>query len=236
MKKFLSTLFLCTAISIVVASAQEKRTQIRSDRMEKFSKVSLSGKLSVELIPSGKDSLSIVLTDSELDKLKWSVTKEVLSVSLRPTPGGKGKAEVRIYYSQPIDAVTVSGSDVLFRERLKNKMLSFTVGGGGKLTAQAEALDLELSASGNSAVSLTGAAKYLTLRATENSKVNCRQLASVSAQVDAATAAEVFVWSSERAVMSAGSGATIFYRGKPSIIKESVSKIGLGASINNIGE
>ena len=232
MKKLIFALLLCGAVATV--SAQQ--TRIHADQMERFSRISLSGKLNVEFIPSGKDSLSITLTDSNVDKFKWNVDKEELSMSLRPSSGGKGSAEIKLYYTQPVGAIAVSGSDVLIRDALKSSILSLNVGGGGKLTAQLECLDLDLAVSGNSAVSLTGTAKYLTVRATESSKVNCRQLASVSVQADAGSVAEVFVWAAERAVMSAGYGATIFYRGKPLVVRTSVAKIGLGASITNIGE
>jgi len=239
MKKLLSILTLCALAA--TASAQQpvqspQQTRLRSDAMDKFSKLTLSGKLSVELIPSGRDSITINLIDSELSRFKWNIADNELSASLRPSPGGKGRAEIKIYYAAPIVSVVSSGADVLIGQPLKCKLLAMAISGGGKLTAAVECADLELSASGNSAASLTGSTKYLTLRASESSKVNCRYLQSVSAQVDASSNAEVYVWATERAVISASTGATVFYRGNPSIFKTSIPKVNFGASINSIGD
>jgi len=243
MKKILSIMVLCAACATASiatlqaqAPAQPKQTRLRSDAMDNFSKVTLSGKLNTEFIPSGKDSITITLIDSELDKFKWNVTNDELSASLRPSSGGRGRAEIKIYYAKPIASINGLGSDIFIQQSFKSQMLVLSVSAGGKLTAAVDCLDLELNASGNSAASLTGSTKYLTLRASESSKVNCRYLQSISAQVDATTSAEVFVWATERMIVSASSGATIFYRGNPAIIKTSIPKVNFGATINSIGE
>lgn len=216
---------------------QVRQSVIRSDRIDPFSTISLSGNLNVELLPSDRDSISITLIDSDIAKFKWNVSQDgELSASLRSSSGGAGRGDIKIYSAHPITAISVSGSSLIINDTLRANSLVLNVSGKGKLTAAVDLLDLDLTVAGNSAVSLTGSAKYLTLKASETSKVNCRYLQSVSVQVDAATNAEVFVWGSERAVMSAGSGATIFYRGKPVVVKTSIPKISLGASINNIGE
>ena len=237
MKSFIAFFAAIALIAVTAtdASAQSRQSTIRSDRMDAFSTISLSGNLNVELLPSDRDSISITLIDSDIAKFKWNVSQDgELSAALRS--GGSGRADIKIYSAHPVTAISVSGSSLLINDTLKGNSLVMNVSGGGKVTALVDLLDLDLTASGNSAASFTGRAKYLTLRASESSKVNCRYLQSVSVQVDASTKAEVFVWGSERAVMSAGSNAAIFYRGKPVVVKASIPKISMGASINNIGE
>jgi len=246
MKKILSIVVLsaaCAMVSAATASAPAlaqqpaptQQTRLRSDAMDKFSKITLSGKLNVELIPSGRDSISITLFDSDLAKFKWNIANDELSASLRPTIGGRGRAEIKIYYAEPIVSISGSGSEILIQQPIKSHILTLAIGSGGKLTAAVECADLELNAAGTSTVTVTGSTKYLTLRASESSKVDARYLQSFSAQVNASTSAEVYVWATDRAVISAGSGATVFYRGNPAILKTSIPKLNLGASITSIG-
>ena len=228
--------FSLVSLGAAAQGGQGSRQSIKGHDLDKFSAVSLSGRLNVEIIPSGKDSISITLYDTELDKLKWNVSKDVLSVTLKPLPAGKGGADVKIYLAQPPLTLISAGADVLIREKMKSLTCAMTISNGAKLTAAIDCTDFELSISGASIAAITGAAKYCTITAWESSKVDCRALESVSASVEASTGAEVFIWASERAVLAAKTGATIFYRGNPAVLKQSISKVGLGASINNIGK
>lgn len=233
MKKLL--LLIAFALFAAGAGAQSRQT-VKGLDLDKFSVVNLSGKMNVKLIPSGQDSISIVLHDADLEKLKWGVSKGELSVSLKMPGNQKGRADVVIYLSRWPKTISMSGGELIVPDTMSANMPSFVISGGCKLSAVVDCIDLELSISGNSTANITGIAKYSTITAWESSKVDCRQLQAVSVTAEASTGAEIFLWATERAVMTAKTGASIFFRGNPTIRKESLSKIGLGATINNIGQ
>ncbi len=83
---------------------------------------------------------------------------------------------------------------------------------------------------------VTGKAKYLTLKAVEHSRVDTRELDSVAAEVDAAAGSEVFVSASERLLAQARSGATIYHRGNPSILKNRSARSPLSGGIFSVDE
>ena len=233
MKKYLFLLGLL--FSVTALPAQQS---IQSHNVHGFTAINLTGNLFVELIPAESNSIDIVLTDSDLNKLKWEVDAGVLSVTLRPTQGRgvKAKADVKIYYcpsTSPLNRISLTEGELYVSEPLQSPMLNITLTGGAKISAAIDAFDLEADVSGNSVASLSGEAKYLTLRATEKSKVDTRKLDSVSATVDAATGAEIFVRASERLAANAKSAAAIYYMGEPTILKSKANG-GMGASVHNI--
>lgn len=90
-----------------------------------------------------------------------------------------------------------------------------------------------MQVSGNSAVDLTGATKYYTLTATSKSKVNTRELISQSVRVSATSGSEVYVEAQERLEIASDTGATVFYRGEPVILRTATKLMG---EIHSIGQ
>ena len=121
---------------------------------------------------------------------------------------------------------------------IKSEIFKFSANGGAKVTVGFESLDLELKITGNYVGHFSGYAKYMTLSATEKSKVDARPIECVSADVEAATGAEAYVTISERLVANAKSTSSIFYRGTPVIIKDMTSKMSsgmIGSGLHYIG-
>lgn len=232
MKKTLSLIiFLLATISV---SAQQS---IKSNQIADFHSVSLSGNLNAELIRADVNSVDIELYNSDINKFKWSVNDGVLSVSLRPTIGSKARADVRIYYRGSLSDISVIDARLSATEAIMSHMMRLVVSGGANVNATVDVKDLEVEVTGNSSLLMSGTAKYLTLKATERSKVDVRKMQAVSAETEAATGAEVYVNSSERLVANARIAATIFYTGNPTIFKDRSSKINtsLGSSVLSIG-
>ena len=80
---------------------------------------------------------------------------------------------------------------------------------------------------------MTGTTKYFTLVTGAKSKVDCRALTAEDVRVEAGSAAEVYVNVTERLQMTADTGAAIFYKGSPEILRSSSKMLG---TINNIGQ
>jgi len=233
---------LCTVILFFIAGLCAYGQQSRSsESLGEFNSLALSGIMNVELIASDKNSIEVELEGIDPGRLRWSIdNRMVLNVTLRGSGRAlaRGSATIRIYYIQSsLHSITVSGSDVTINEAIDSQILTLRVDGGGKLSATILSSDLELTVSGNSAVSLIGSATYVSIRASEASRVDARRLEAVSAGVEAVTGGEIFVHSSHRLVANARTRGQIYYRGNPSIIRIAESTLwGLEGSIHNIGE
>ena len=90
-----------------------------------------------------------------------------------------------------------------------------------------------VAVAGNSAADITGTTKYYTLFATSKAKVDSRTLEAMDVRVEAASGAEAYVCATERLQMTSDTGAAIFYRGAPSIVRSSAKMMG---TINSIGQ
>lgn len=230
---------ILTIVLFVSTLASYAQQTISSENISEFNAVNLNGNITAQLIPGEANKIDIILTDVDINKFKWNLKSGVLNVELNSGPKGKGHADVKIHYSGPINAITVSGGDFTTPEPVKSNMLRFVVNGGAKVTADFEVMDLDANIAGNSVVLLSGSAKYLTMHAGERSKVDARSMECVSADVDASSGAEMYLYVTERLVANSKTSATIFYKGKPSIIKDKTSKMNanvMGSSILNIGD
>lgn len=231
---------LILAITLLISTALSYGQQtISSENITEFNAVSLNGNITAELIPSDTNKIDIILTDVDINKFKWNIKSGALNVNLNSGPKGKGHADVKIHYTGPLSEISVSGGELSSPEVIESNMLRFVVNGGAKVTLDFNVMDLDANITGNSVTLMSGTAKYLTLHAGEKSKVDARPMECVSANVDSGSGSEVYLFITERLVANAKTSSTIFYKGKPTIIKDKTSKMSanvMGSSILNIGD
>ena len=238
MKKSILISALLLALATISASSQPSHSIKNIFTIPDFYSVVLNGgNLNVELIHSETNEIEVELHNSELEKFRWTVSDGVLSVTLRPTVGAKPSADVKIYYNGNLHEISASGTQLTADEPVTSHIMILKVSGGARVNMAVDARDLEVEVTGNSSLMLSGTAKYLTLRATERSMVDTRKLDVVSAEVEAATSAEIYVNATERLVANARTTAKIFYMGNPIIFKDRSSRLNttMGSSVYNIG-
>lgn len=223
-------------VMVLAAANGFAQHKITSDMVDEFSEVSFSGNVKVELIKAEKNYMDIELINvADISKFKWTQNNGAINLTLRPS---SGEAVVKLYYSKPLTFINISAGQLTAPQTMESDVIRITAGSGAKLKLDIRALDLELDASGNSAMVLTGSAKYLTVRAGEKSKINAVELDAVAINADASMGAEVHVKVDERLEANAKTGATIFYKGNPTIFKDKSSKMStgvMGSSVLNIG-
>ncbi len=205
--------------------------------MGDFQAIVLTGNMNVEFIPAAENAIESQLWDTDAEKFRWAVNKNgVLSITLRPTAGNVGRADVKVFYKAMLYHITVNEARLTTTIPIESHVLEVEIADGSSSNLLLNTKDLELSIKGNSAVLLHGEAKYLTVQASERSKVDSRELISVSSQVDASMSAEVFVHATERLVAQTKSGATVYHIGAPTILKNYSHRTGFGGGIFSIGE
>lgn len=229
-----------TALSIFSVAAVFSQQTIQSDNLEEFNAIAFSGNITAEIIKSETSRLEIVLTDADITKLKWSVKNGTLTIDLN-SAGSKGlaHADAKVYYKEGLSSVSVSGSEFTSAEPLTGDVFYFSASGGARVTVEFDVLDLTAGVSGNSAAQFSGEVKYLAISASEKSKVDAREMETLSAEADAGTGAEIYLNVTERLVANAKTSSTIFYKGHPTILRDKTSRMSagmFGSSILHIGE
>ncbi|MCL2561913.1 MAG: DUF2807 domain-containing protein [Rikenellaceae bacterium] len=234
MKRILFLLaLLFVAANVISAQAQSIE---HTEALGEFTAVSLSGNINVELIAADENSIEVHLHDSDAQRFRWHIASDgTLSVALRPTVGRSVHADVRIYYRAPLREIRVNGARLTAEQSRLAQLFSLTLRGGANAIIDMNADDIELSVTGNSALVASGETKYLTLRATERSRVDSRRLTARAVEAEAATGAEVYLHASERLVVNARNTSTIYYAGRPSILKDRRSRARIGLGLYEIG-
>ncbi len=230
MKKTILSLAL-----LLFAASAFAQSVIENKELPDFTAIALSGNMNVELIAGEVDAIEVQLYESDIKRFTWSVDSHgVLSVSLRPTVGQKARADVRLYYKADIKSVTVNGARLTANDEIVSSIFRLAVSGGGNASVAVAADDVEVEAAANSAVVVTGETTYLSIRATERSKVDTRKLDAVSSEAEAVTGGEIHVFASERLVANARNASTIYYTGNPTIFKNRTSRSSVGSGVHKI--
>ena len=231
MKKILFTLAILLAAGSVSA-----QNLIQNENLPDFTGISLSGNLNVELIPSATNAIDVQLYDSDVKKFTWNLTNNgVLSVTLRPTVGQKARADVRIYYKGTLQNISAMDAKLTAKEDVVSSLFKISLSGGANASMSVDADDVEIDATANSVLVMSGVTKYVAVRATERSKVDTRKLEAVAAEAEAVTGGEIYVFASERIVANARNASTIYYAGNPTIVKNRTSKSSVGSGVHDIG-
>lgn len=227
MKKICFVLLAC-----MVSFAAVAQHTIKSEEMTGITAVVLNGRMKVDVIVAEKCYIDAQLMDTELKRLNWTIKNNVLTISFRPSTS-TASASVKLYIPNLVTSLTAERAEVKFVDSWSANMLNLSIGSGANVIAKVDTQDLDIVVSGNSVGEITGAAKYLTIRATSNSKIDCRKLEAQSVTADAATGAEVFVEATERIAAVAKTGGLVNYNGKPAIVRSYIPSMSMGSAINN---
>ena len=229
MKKMM--LLVAALMMAVVANAQK---DTRREWLGNFSSISLNGDMKVTLVPieeGGQPMMIVKAEDSELSKLKYTINdKGELSVRESTNRKRTVRTEIEIHFAT-VDAIEVAGSDVEVKGLIAAPIFDVKVSNGGFFKTEIDTQDLMINATGQSTIDIDGRARYLKVDDTM-AKIDLRELETMSAEVLATQRGEVSVYCTERLSATATLGATVFYRGNPSILRAN-SKL-LGSSINSI--
>lgn len=228
MKKLVILMFLLTG-GVFGAGAQQT---IKGDRLAPFSNVELSGKLNVQLIAAEQPSIEIKLNNADIGRLAWNVADETLSVRLKPGGNSGGNADVTIYYTA-FSRIKISGASVILSTPFEGVMLDADLSAGAIFNGEFHTRDIALKITGNSVANLSGETRYLTVSASSGAKADSRGLTAEDANISASSGANVYLQGTDRIQITSETGAAVFYRGEPEVLRTTAKLMG---TINNIGK
>lgn len=218
--------------AIAFTGHAQSQSTTSAENIGDFHTVEISGRLNVELIPSDETRIEASIFNTEANRFEWSLKSDgTLAARLKPGGGSEANANVKIHFKD-LSSIKVIGANAKVTDTLHAKMLDIDLSAGAIFKADVDVKDLRLNAGGNSAAEINGTAKYTEISAGAKSKVNTR-LNTVDAWVNAATGAEVFVSATERITINSDTGASVYYRGEPEIMRVNTRLMG---TVNNIGK
>lgn len=220
-------LFLCLELSASQV--------IKSENINDFESIELKGNLSVEITKASKNSIEIELIDGDISQLRWKVEQGVLSVSLKnSSANNSARAIVKINYHS-INKIDANGCSLSNIGVITSDVFDIIAHSGAIISLQAQTLDTKIEASENSVIQMQGTSRYLTIIASEKSKIDTRSLSAVSVEVETSSMAEAYILAGQRLVAKAKTGSSVHYLGEPSILRAMTPKIlKLGANINTL--
>ncbi len=211
------------------AQTPERAASIpKTDLLSPFSGLEIDGPMNVTLKRIDKSEDTRIVYDTKGDissKFKASVNKDGM---LRVEEGFDQKREnvtdVTIYYDS-LSYVKVAHATVSFDGPLECRILDMSVTGGAAVTADVQALDTFIECTGKSSLIINGSSRYLKI-GVSTAKIEAWGLNTVSSTIEASHGANVRIRSSERLEAVTSTGAKIFYRGNPGIVRGKTSLFG----------
>ena len=222
--------------ALMMSTAVVAQQSTHREWMGDFTSVSLSGNMKVKMVrisDSEQPMLVVNTTDESASRLSYTIDDNgVLKIRESNSRNRTVDTDIEIRF-RTVDGLKIAGSRVEIDGELEVPVLDIEVSGSGTLKGSVKATDLKLTVSGQSDVDLTGEARYLKLDVSA-ADIDLSNLEAMSAEVTATQRGEATVRVSERLVATTNLGGTVFYKGKPDILR--VQERLLGSSINNIGE
>lgn len=227
MKK--TVLTLLSIFAIYCLNGQE----VIESGVSEFASIKISGKLKVTLVEEESARFSLVLSNSESKYLEWKVNGDQLEIKLKQpmSIGSKdpaGTGEITIAYTSKFNKIICSSDAEIFCDnKFTSKSLAIESSSSSVVAMEVEVYSLDINASTNSMVSITGSSNIIATKATANCEVNTVAMECESATVTAGTAAEVYVTATKKLDLKAATKAKIYYKGTPEVFTEKVTTFGL---------
>lgn len=214
-------------------AAASNGTVSNIDGLKSFSTLTASGKIQlfVSVAAGQNQSMTIEYNGNDQNKFKWWDNDGTLQLKFSSSPKDL-PIVVRLTCAR-LSNVDLMGASMSTVAPWAANMMTVNLGAGSKLTATIETSDIQLDAVSKSVAVIDGLTTYAAFNARTRSSIDASNLDSKSTTLQASGYAECRVHGSERLVIDAVDGSSIFWRGGPQILRVAHSR---GATVNPIGE
>lgn len=234
MKKLLFCLLIACCGAVCGASAQVTPLAVprvtpegvtipadaESMTLPEFSGVRLDGAMRVHLvrIPETEQARIVYSGVEYVNRPQIDVDEDsLLTVKEKYNAKRTDTTRVFIYYHH-LGALRVDRATVTFAEPVEAALFDLYVSGGARLTVDLRVKDLLLTLTGRSEAVCSGEVRYLTGQVSTG-ELQATGMTVRSVEIEASNSAQVNLQVQERIVMKSSTGATIFYKGNPAIIR-----------------
>ncbi len=213
MKRFI---FLSMFLVGVLASAQN---EIEKD-LGSFKVLKIYNGIDVELIKS--DKTRAVVTGSKSEKVKFKSENDKLKIVLSfPETTAEGKAKVALYYANDIQIVDANEGAVVTSKDLNQQTVEIKAQEGAFINMVVNVKHLKVKSTSGSVIKLSGNAKNQTVNVDLGANYHGYKLQVAAMNiVRAGSGAKAEVQSGETLDAKVSFGGSIFYKGKPEVLKD----------------
>lgn len=215
MKKLKVLFAFLFSISAIFSFAQ---TNKETRDLRNFSSVKVANSIEAELVKGDKNSISIVASGVELDKVETNVSEDALEVKLGRGNFRSSSVKVTITYIDIDEVQATTSSKVFVKNELAGNQVYLYAASNAYIEASVEASNLFIEANTNSKIAVKGSSENFDLKAYTNATVDAAKLTVTHSEVLANTAAKAEFNVTESIKGSAATGAKITYTGDPTLI------------------
>ena len=207
--------------------AQESSS--KKEYLAPFSAIDVDAHVRLKLVKIQPHEAPYIIYDTKgatTSKFMFEVDdrSRTLKISERHDPQRKTITEVEVYFSLLTD-ISISKADVTIEGTLTSQLLDIYVAHSAHLTAEVDALDVMVYATGKSRIELSGNTRYHTAEIS-TAHYNAQNLSSVSTIAESSHNAVVRVDADERLEMKTSTGGKIYYSSQPNILRSRVTTFG----------
>lgn len=203
---------------------QEKST-ITLDWPQPFCGVAVKGALKVDFVrlqPGQVCKITYTTSHSPEHRLQAKIDKSgVLRIHERPEKGVVDTTRVTVYYTS-LDMVELREAKAHFSSVVEEPMFDLTLLDGARAEAKLLVQDLLLRVEGKSELTLSGEARYMTLKTSGSTRVDAANLRTMASYVKAESKAWVRIEVSER-LEAYLSSSKLRYGGNPQWVRGETS-------------
>jgi len=213
-----AALLLCSATLF----AQDKASR----KLEKFTSISVSEGIEVNLIKGNTYEVKITAHNVDLEEILTEVSEGHLKVHLDGNNHNNVNVSIDVTFVSLEAVKASSAADVKSSSVIEANSFKVKASSAANIGLQLKVGSLSVSASSAADVVLSGTADSQTVNISSAADYKAFDLKSKTAEVSASSAADARVYASESLEANASSGATVKYKGNPDKVKERSSSGG----------
>jgi len=197
-----------------------------------FHSISVTGKIRVELYPSGERFIEVIAGGTEAVNVITEIREKELAIRLKPNTPKEADIKVKVYFTG-VDMLSVQAKGLIVcPDTLRAESMIFNARSGGKMELWMNLGSLEATVTQGGILVFSGQVEDQEISVASGATYSAFRLEAHETRVKAVTGGKAKVTASEAIHANANTGGYIGYRGDPG--KTSV-KTSLGGEIVHEG-
>ena len=238
MKKYLLTISLLLSVAIVAAQENATTTAITPTNnpvkqwTASFTAIDVDAPIRLKLIKIDEEAAPYIVYDTKgcyTSKFTAEVEKNTLKIRERTDLKRDSVTEVEVYFNS-LNEITIAKAGVIVEGILTAPLLDITLSNGTTFSAEIDVLDLMVSVTGKSYVTLSGKALYQSADIS-TAEFNASALQTMSTLVSSSHNAVTKVDATQRLQAKTATGGKIYYKSLPEILRREIPVFGGEISI-----
>lgn len=224
MKKLTATATAILLFTSLFAQYQSER------KFDTFEKIVVSDGITAKVFISDEHKVKLNVSDMPETRVMTELSAYELSIKLEPGLYEKGQVYAEIYVKNLKELTLKSSAKLSSGNKLKGDAILINANTSASGTLELDYNYCEIEMGTSASLELNGYSKIVKASATTNASLKAYEFASENFTAKVTTQGEMFVSTENSLDVNATTGGKLYYKGKPSHIKE---KSSLGGDVIN---